>query len=364
MDAWSHLAESAEFGEWFAGPQWIVPLLATYFSDRRHSIYFVYERSRLVGVVPFVGSARNVGACSAKLALPVNAHVRRIGMLCAYSPALVLAAVLQHVRATRGLGRSCVGLLQVPVGDWFDRSIRECAIVTGLSRHSISETRSAIIELPNGWDAYVATRTGEQLHTLRKQRKLKGKGLDTWELSTVGEKVTLPEAWGSILHVEERSWKHETGTSLVNDPGASSFYGMVAESHAMNGRLRIDLLRRNDVAVAHCLGVVYGQTYYLLKHSFDEAHRGISPGFQLLWYALGKRADEGCTRLDLLGDEMSWKRALATSLPEYVSHRLFEPTALMCQLCRFTDDVLKPAARKMGVKRLVSSAKSRFTRNA
>lgn len=333
-----------------------MPLLSTYFAAAEIAIYFVYDGNELIGVVPFVEGGAGSSGCRPRWSSPVNAHVRRIGILANAMPEMVLDAVFTAVTASPHLrDRKCVGMLQLPEGDWLDIAVQRAARMRGLSRNTTTETRSAVVDVPNGWDSYVVSRTSEQLHPLRKRRKLQAKGAGTWEFSTLTDAGHVEHAWERLLHVEARSWKHRSGTSILNDPGAMVFYGNIARTQAARGRLRIDLLQKDGEAVAHCFGVVHGKVYYLLKHSFDEQHRALSPGFQLLWFTMQQRVTEGCTRLDLLGDEMSWKRAVATHLPQYVSHQLFPPTHVGCQWCRLSTQVLKPTVRKLGLKRLVQA---------
>lgn len=353
LPAWAALSDCATYGEWFAGPDWLLPFLSTYFADRRLAVYFMYQDGALVGVVPLVQGQHREGFCRPDWELPVNPHVRRIGILANVSPQRVLSEVLERTNKASGVTRSsCIGLLQVPEGEWLDLAVRSTARAVGLVRNTVRERRSALVDVKDGWDAYVATRSRDQLHPLRKERKLRARGAGTWAFVATPNGDGFEDRWERVLHVEARSWKQANGTSLLNDPGADLFYRSVALSQSRRGSLRIDLLEHDGEPVAHTLGVVYGTTYYLLKHSYDETFRALSPGFQLLWYTMQQRVTEGCTRLDLLGDEMPWKRAVATSLPRYVSHQLFAPSDLRCQLCRLTEQVVKPAARALGMQRL------------
>ena len=354
MYAWERLADDAEFGDWFAGPLWLLPLIRTYFEKQQLAICFVYDADVLIGVVPLAQGSHASNRCRPHWALPVNAHVRRIGVLARSAPDEVLWAAIEHLkRVPPLLLEHCAGFLQVPKGDWLDHAVRRVAQKSSLAIHTVTETRSAVIDAPDGWQRYVSTRTSEQLHPLRKRRKLQAKGAGRWEFRSCEVGGGFADAWERVLHVEGKSWKHSTGTSLLNDPGAEEFYGAVASAHAERGTLRVDLLEHEGEPVAHTLGVIHRNVYYLLKHSYDEAHRTLSPGFQLLWHSMEQRVTEGCVRLDLLGDEMPWKSAVATSLPQYVSHLLFSPASLSCQWCRLSEQVIKPFARAAGVKRIL-----------
>lgn len=346
---------SAE-GEWFAGPQWLLPLLRTYFADRNLAVTFVYDGGALVGVVPLISGATAGQRCTPVLSMPVNTHVRRIGMLSRGQSSQLLATVLEQHISQAGV-RSCVAIRQVLSASDFERSTLNAARTLGLVTNVFEESRSAVIDVHDGWDHYVATRTGEQLHPLRRRRKMDKAG--GWQFRLADTGAAFDESWQRLLHVERRSWKERAGTSISNEPGADAFYGAVARANAAGGTLRLHLLEHQGVPVAHTLGVVHGHTYYLLKHSYDEAHKALSPGFQLLWHVMRESVTEGCTRIDLLGDAMSWKVSVATSLPSYGSYMLFRAGNLRCQQCRLTNQVLKPMARRLGVKRILGLVRGR-----
>lgn len=364
IGAWDALAREAASGtaagDWFAGPGWILPLLQTWFADRALAVMFVYDRELLTGVLPLVAGATHGTACAPDWSLPINTHVRRIGMLARHSFDDTVGTILgtPHLFADPREARRCLAMRQIPRDGALAHSLQTAARRHALSVHRVDESRSAVVDIPDGWDAYAATRTGEQLHPLRKRKRMDKAGGWSFQLAdTDAGTAAFDTAWSQLLHVERHSWKQSAGTSIDNEPGAEAFYRAVSHTHAASGALRLHLLAHRGVPVAHTLGVVHGATYYLLKHSFDEAHRQLSPGFQLLWHVMQESVAAGCTRIDFLGDAMSWKVSLATSLPEYSSYMLFPRRHVRCQRCRLTNAVLKPVARKFGVKRLLRLAR-------
>ena len=358
MAAWSALATDAAsgraHGDWFAGPLWLAPLVETYFHDSLLRLLFVYRRGKLAGAIPFVSGGASGTSCAPGWSLPVNSHVRRIGLLARVPLPEVVIPALETVLGDVPHGnRRCVAMRQVIRGSALADALASVAGEGRFSMNTVEESTSAVVEVPDGWAAYEATRSGEQLHPLRKRRRMKKDG--TWEYRAAHAEAGFDDAWEQLLHVERHSWKQAAGTSIVNEAGASAFYGAVARGHVAEGRLRLHLLTRNGVPVAHTFGVVHGRTYYLLKHSYDEAHRQFSPGFQLMWHVMQECVAEGCDRLDLLGDVMTWKAALATNFPRYASHMIFPVGNLRCQYCRFTNEVLKPAGRRLGVKKVLQA---------
>lgn len=357
LDAWKLLSARASSGgvqgEWFAGPNWLLPLLETYFPARSWQLHFVYAGAQLAAVVPFLAGESSDGPCNAGATLPVNSHVRRIGVLSLLPYERLLSAVLPHImrhaiQLSNGRPRRrCLAFRQIGVDDPLRAALFGAAAQLGWKINTFEETRSAVVDMSEGWDAYVASRTGEQLHPLRRRKKMDKAG--GWVFHRADRMFGFDESWRRLLEVERASWKHGEGTSIANEPGANAFYSSVARACAAEGQLRVHLLEHDGKPVAHTFGVVAGATYYLLKHSYDNAHRSLSPGFQLMWHVMQESVTEGCTRIDFLGDAMSWKVALATSLPRYQSHMLFPASNLRCQACRITQQVIKPAARRMGL---------------
>lgn len=363
VSAWEELSRDAHagraHGEWFAGPLWLIPLLRTYFSDKTLALVFLYDGPKLNAVIPLAQGTTLGAPCPATYSLPVNTHVRRIGILSRIDQRVAVAEAMRQLFATgvRGVSTGCIALRQIERGSALATAVQATAMDDGLSLNVMEESRSAVVDVPHGWEAYLATRSREQLHPLRKRKRMDRAG--GWQFSRVDDARPLDSAWEGLLHVERRSWKQEAGTSIDNEPGAATFYREVARANARVATLRLHLLELHGVPVAHTLGAVHGRTYYLLKHSFDEAHRQLSPGFQLLLHVMQESVAEGCTRLDLLGDTMSWKVAVATSQPEYASYMLFPRSNVRCQLCRLTNQTLKPIARALGVKRLANLVRGR-----
>jgi hypothetical protein len=357
IGAWKLLSARASsgevLGEWFAGPSWLLPLLEVYFPTRNWQLHFVYDGAELAGVVPFVVGALGDAPCNAGATFPVNSHVRRIGMLSLLPYESLLSAALPHIMqhaadtGGRQWRRRCLAFRQIGDDDPLCAAVLIARSKLGWEVNTYEETRSAVVDIPGGWDAYVASRTREQLHPLRRRKKMDKAG--GWVFHRADRELGVDESWRRLLEIERASWKHGEGTSIANEPGANAFYSSVARACADEGQLRVHLLEHDGKPVAHTFGVVTGATYYLLKHSYDNAHRSISPGFQLMWHVMQESVAEGCTRIDFLGDAMSWKVALATSLPSYKSLMLFPASNLRCQACRITQQVIKPAARRMGL---------------
>jgi CelD/BcsL family acetyltransferase involved in cellulose biosynthesis len=348
--AWSQLEAQAVTGEWFAGPRYLLPLLQTYFAEHTLAICCVYDGEELVGLLPLVHEIhRDAIGCRPTVGFPMHAHVRRIGLLASKYPLDVMIAVIRHLR---NAGHSCLTLQNIEHSSEFDRITREAGTALGWQWFDMAGSQSAVARWPDGWQAYLRSRDSKLLRNLRsRQRKLDQAGFAVEVVRTPDE---FDEAWPVVLDVETRCWKHPRQTSIANEPGTADLYENVGRQLALDGALRLYVLRQNGVAVAHAFGAVRNRSFFLLKNSFDEAFKSWSPGVLLVWQSIQDAADESCVAYDFLGDAAEWKREFCTVEPAYLSRRLFTASALRCQTCRLREETLKPIARRLGLKSVLS----------
>jgi hypothetical protein len=125
----------------------------------------------------------------------------------------------------------------------------------------------------------------EVLWALRRHDRRLDAG-DGWRIHQYDDTEALVTGWQNLLTIERNSWKHANGTSIANEPGTAPLYEAVARAFAVRSALRLWILFQGDVPVAHALGVVDRQCFFLLKNSFDESYRSQSPGSVLVWRAM------------------------------------------------------------------------------
>jgi CelD/BcsL family acetyltransferase involved in cellulose biosynthesis len=359
VPAWQKLVREAEasraHGEWFAGPDWLIPWMEAFGDTVSPRVVVMHRGGTLVGVVPLVTCDQRVGSCTPSFRAPVNPHVRRVGALGTEAPDRLYHAVFTALRARDEA--LCVHLRQLRCGGADDMGVRAATNQLGLLDIVHDEPAGAVIDLTAGWDAWLATLSSKTRRSrTRKWKKLQELG--GWEVRVVREVAELPDAWARVRLVESRSWKEERGSSIPRDPGADVLYRGVAERCAHHGALRLFLLEHQGEPVAHAFAVLRGGVAYLLKNSYDEAHRALSPGSVLVWHAIEQAAMEGCHTFDFLGDLMEWKSHLVTHTPQYVSRLVFDPALWGCRAVRFREHTLKPIGRRLGLPRLLRRLRS------
>jgi hypothetical protein len=355
LRAWQSLADSATHGEWFAGPVWLLPWLEAFWPPDRLALQFAYRGDELVGVVPLVQMPADRRGCAPQYGLPVNSHVRRIGMLSSIAPADLLRLTLGSLKS-RGI-EGCLGFRQLPEhGEWND-AVQAAAESLGLLSFHVDEGLSAIVDFGAGWEPYVSGLDHQLVKRLNYQRRRLDRTAG-WRMTTVTSPSDVCARWDDVLRIETASWKHAQQTSIANEPGASVLYEGVARRCADAGILRLHILEFEGVPVAHVFGVLDRGVFYLLKTSYSEAHRASSPGITLVWHALQDAVAIGCHRFDFMGGAEDWKKGLATSSPTYVNRTVFPASSLRCHSCRLKESTLKPLARRLGVKRLADTVRS------
>jgi CelD/BcsL family acetyltransferase involved in cellulose biosynthesis len=147
---------------------------------------------------------------------------------------------------------------------------------------------------------------------------------------------------GDVFEIEARCWKQVSNTAMNSQDGVHRFYGTLAERCADRGWLRLYLLLLDGQPVAHIFGAVYGNTYYALKTSFDEAYQHLSPGAVLVAHAIRDAFAQGFSTVDLLGQPSRWKNEFATGMREQVDLCLVSANAFRCRLCQFHQHHLRP----------------------
>jgi CelD/BcsL family acetyltransferase involved in cellulose biosynthesis len=342
LEAWRMLASRAVHGEWWAGPDWMLPWLTAFGAPYEPAIFLVYAESQLVGVVPMVRH-RHRALGSARWTLPRNSHIRRIGWLSDIDPTDLLVSVFRACRRMSPYG--AIAFPQIPAAETWESPLEAAIERCGLSTYRVEESESAVVDVSEGWDAYVQSRDGKLLRSLKRHLK-RLTAEQGWHFEFHHDRSTIDAAWQAVLDVERRSWKHGNGSSIANEAGTAVLYGDVVQRFAARDALQLWILRHEGAPVAHALGVVDRGCYYLLKNSFDEAYRSASPGVALVWYAMREATERGAVRLDFLGDATEWKRPLATHFPAYFTWTIYPPTHVLARWRAFSEEVIKPVWRR------------------
>jgi CelD/BcsL family acetyltransferase involved in cellulose biosynthesis len=148
--------------------------------------------------------------------------------------------------------------------------------------------------------------------------------------------------------VEASGWKGAAGTAITSSPDTLAFYREVAQGYHRAGKLSLSELWLDGVLVAFDLSVLHGRRLYLLKTGFDESVRALAPGLALRRAVIERCFERQLDALELLGDDVPWKRVFATAERRHVRFASYGPRP--ASLARYAERRGMPALRRLYVR--------------
>jgi CelD/BcsL family acetyltransferase involved in cellulose biosynthesis len=82
----------------------------------------------------------------------------------------------------------------------------------------------------------------------------------------------------TFLALETSGWKGRNGTALARSPAQAEFFRQMAEGFSDLGRLQVLSLYAGEVLLAMKVNVIFEDTVFHLKTSYDERFARLSPG--------------------------------------------------------------------------------------
>lgn len=172
---------------------------------------------------------------------------------------------------------------------------------------SLDYIDTAWVELEGTFEGYWESR-GKNLRTnmAKQRRKLEAEGI----VPTL-EALTRPEQVAEGLHdygtLESAGWKATGGTAIAPDNAQGRFYRAMLEAFCTRGAGRIYRYRFGDKVVAVDLCVEQGDVQVVLKTTYDESIKNLSPAFLMRQDELRTLWPEGrIRRVEFYGRVMEW----------------------------------------------------------
>jgi len=138
------------------------------------------------------------------------------------------------------------------------------------------------VEIRGAFDAYLGSRSQQQVRSLRKDlRQLQRSGhvsLHAME-DLAPEEVEAPLR--QAFQLEERSWRNQRGSTVLDTPGVFEFYRRQARELAAWQELRLYFLTHEGRPIAFEFGWTAKGVYHSFKVGYDQEYRRSSPGHLL-----------------------------------------------------------------------------------
>lgn len=154
------------------------------------------------------------------------------------------------------------------------------------------------VEIRGHFQDYLARRSPQQLRTIQKdRRRLERDGsLKLRILAELApEEVEAPLR--QAFQLEQRSWRSESGATVLDTPGMFDFYLHQARQLAVWGQFRLVFLEHRDRPIAFEVGWTAKGVYHSFKVAYDEQYRRLSPGHVLRMLLLEQLFQQAEVRL-------------------------------------------------------------------
>ncbi|HWA39562.1 MAG TPA: GNAT family N-acetyltransferase [Burkholderiales bacterium] len=216
-------------------------------------------------------------------------------------------------------GVDVLRLLDMEPGTPFPAAMEAAARAAGLSATRAPAERIVYINLPETWEAYLASVTGHRRRHIRGARK-KLNAERRVRFLVWDDAGRLGEAFQRLSVLHHRRWRaagEESGS--FQTPQYLGFHEAVMRSLLARGWLRLYCLEVDDEIVAMLYAYRFRKGIYVMQAGFDPGLAKWRIGQVLLNYSLEHAIGEGDRVFDFLRGAHSYKDELATSERETVS---------------------------------------------
>lgn len=177
----------------------------------------------------------------------------------------------------------------------------------GAAQHTLDYVATAQVPVAGAFDAYWDARGKNLRQNVKKARsKLAADGRAT-QLECLTRPEDIAAALADYGRLETAGWKADTGTAVAPDNDQGRFYRTMLEGFAARGQARIYRYRFGDQVVAMDLCIDDGRIIVILKTSYDEAQRALSPSVLMRQDEFAALFTEArFERIEFYGKVMEW----------------------------------------------------------
>jgi hypothetical protein len=168
---------------------------------------------------------------------------------------------------------------------------------------------------------------------IRKKNKIQ-RGGDT----EIKQLVNYAEIIDTIRRIEEKSWKHQNRSAIIDKDRQIKFYDLLIKKY--NSNLLFFVLYFNKKPISYSMGLLYDNKYYSLKTSYDMEYRNFSPGIVLRFYLLEYCFNLNFHEFDFCGVDEPWKKGFTKASRQHINYIIFNKKIypkslyLVSKLCR------------------------------
>jgi hypothetical protein len=175
------------------------------------------------------------------------------------------------------------------------------------SLQTLDYIQTARLPVSGSFDDYWSQRGKNLRHNMKRQRaKLTQDGVAT-HLETLTRAEEVAAAMDDYARLESAGWKVAGGTAISSDNAQGRFYRTMLQAFCESGKGRIYRYRFGERVVAVDLCIEGNGALVILKTTYDESIKTISPAFLMRQEAFANLfAEERINRIEFYGRVMEW----------------------------------------------------------
>lgn len=279
------------------------------FGRGKPRLVLVRDGERLVGGAIFAHRwNRFRGLPLRELVLAENVHSNRADLVAAAGREREVGAAIARWACARRQSWSVLRLGSVSADSAVARAFRDELDRFDFPLGAKAGCQPPWISLEGGAVAFDASLTAKWKSNLRNREKRMA-ALGPLVHETIdGPIPDLSSRLDVCFALEASGWKGAGGSAIDSSAATRRFYRAIAALAAANGTLRLHTLHVGERLAAFQLDLEEAGTEYVLKIGYEPELSKLSPGGLLLKRVIASALERGLQRVDLLGDDMPWKR--------------------------------------------------------
>lgn len=315
---WDHLFNSGGY-EASLSFEWTQALLKTHLGKDRFFLIVLKEGEEIVGIVPLVIKEVRKYGFSLAMASPIAEQYHTNSDLLLKDSSRDMVDTFLRALFSLPARWDFFWIKRFVEGNPLPGVMEGCLRDSCIQYDSRRETSSFYLNLDGTFFDYLQKRSANFRYNLKRKEK-KVRALGNVEYCKIENSQSLEEAYKNLLYVEENSWKHKHGTAITAIKKQRALYKELCESTAKKGWLHLSFLFLNNEPIAYNLGLVIREKYYLLKLSFHEKYKQVSPAILLMAWVIEDLIHGGVKAYDFTGkpyeyesqwtQEVRWHRSL------------------------------------------------------
>jgi hypothetical protein len=339
-EAWKELLRQTPGGSFFQSLEWLEAYWKHYGKDKRLRVLIVEDAGQPTGILPFVVQKERtrVGRLWV-LTYPLDNWGSFYGPI-GPKPEKTLAAGLEHLHhSPRDWDFMELRFAGMPEG--LENQVSDAFHDSGMQAYRSLWGETALVDLAQGWDAYLKTRKGLWIRRMRQAEAKLNRQAKVEYLryrpggSALGDERLHWDYFGQCQSLAEKTWQASSidGTTLCH-PSVRAFLHELHATAVAEGAVDINFLLLDGRPAAFIYGYHYRGYVFGLRRGFDLELARSGAGNVLLWHTLRDSADRGDAIYDMGSGSFETKRHFLTRIAPIYRHSYFQGRALRAQILR------------------------------